>query len=91
MTERLKKPYVDREYKSNVFCDLFSQKECAISLFNALNKTQYSNSNALEIITLSNVIYMQLKNDVSVLFQDEIHLWEHQSTVNYNMPLRGLV
>jgi hypothetical protein len=34
---------------------------------------------------------MHGKNDVSVLFQNELELWEHQSTLNYNMPLRGLI
>ena len=91
MTELPRKSFVDREYKNNVFCDLFSQKEHAISLFNALNKSQYKNINDLEIITLSDAIYMQLKNDVSIMFQNEIHLWEHQSTINFNMPLRGLI
>ncbi len=28
---------------------------------------------------------------MSVLFQNELELWEHQSTLNYNMPLRGLI
>ena len=31
------------------------------------------------------------KNDVSILFQNLLELWEHQSTLNYNMPLRGLI
>ena len=91
LAEAIKDNYANRKHKNDVFCDLFSQKECAISLFNALNKTQYTNPVDLEIITLSDAIYMQLKNDVSIMFQNEMHLWEHQSTVNENMSLRGLV
>ena len=82
---------VDREYKNNVFCDLFSEKRNALSLYNALNHTHYQNTEELEIVTLSDVIFMQQKNDVSIMFQNELDLWEHQSTLNYNMPLRGLV
>lgn len=82
---------VDREYKNNVFCDLFSEKSNALSLYNALNHTNYKNTEELEIVTLSDVIFMQQKNDVSIMFQNELTLWEHQSTLNYNMPLRGLI
>ena len=83
--------HVDREYKNNVFCDLFSEKSNALSLYNALNHTDYQNAEELEIVTLSDVIFMQQKNDVSIMFQNELTLWEHQSTLNYNMPLRGLI
>ena len=87
----MKDKLVDREYKNNVFCDLFSEKSNALSLYNALNHTDYQNTDELEIVTLSDVIFMQQKNDVSIMFQNELALWEHQSTLNYNMPLRGLV
>ena len=82
---------VKRGYKDSVFYDLFSDKENALSLYNALNHTSYTNVEDLEIVTLSEVIYMHQKNDVSILFQNEITLWEHQSTLNFNMPLRGLI
>lgn len=82
---------VDREYKNNVFCDLFSKKSNALSLYNALNHTHYQNIKELEIVTLSDVIFMQQKNDVSIMFQNELTLWEHQCTLNFNMPLRGLI
>lgn len=87
----MKRNYVDREYKNNVFCDLFSEKKNALSLYNALNHTAYTDIDDLEIVTLSDVIFMQQKNDVSIMFQNELALWEHQSTLNYNMPLRGLI
>lgn len=83
--------HVDREYKNNLFCDLFSEKNNALSLYNALNHTNYQNTDELEVVTLSDVIFMQQKNDVSIMFQNDLALWEHQSTLNYNMPLRGLV
>ncbi len=43
------------------------------------------------MVTLSDAIYIHRKNDVSILFQDRLELWEHQSTENGNMPLRGLL
>ena len=59
---------VDREYKNNAFCDLFSEKSNTLSLYNALNHTHYQNIKELEIVTLSDVIFMQQKNDVSIMF-----------------------
>ncbi len=83
--------HIRRDHKDNLFHDLFSDKRNALSLYNALNGTAYKDAEELELVTLSDVIYMHGKNDVSVLFQNELELWEHQSTLNYNMPLRGLI
>ena len=55
-----------------------------------MNGTHYTNSEDLEINTLQNAIYMNIKNDVSFLFNFQVNLYEHQSTVNPNMPLRDL-
>ena len=82
---------IRRSHKDTVFNDLFSDKRNALSLFNALNDTDYQDADSLEVVTLSDAIYIHGKNDVSVLFQNQLTLWEHQSTLNYNMPLRGLI
>ena len=83
--------FVQRNYKDTIFHDLFSDKKNALSLYNALNHTDYQDTEGLEVVTLSDAIYIHLKNDVSILFQDQLELWEHQSTRNGNMPLRGLL
>ena len=44
----------------------------------------------LEVSTLENAVYMNYKNDVSFVFDFELMLYEHQSTMNPNMPLRDL-
>ena len=87
----LQKKGLQRTYKDRVFCDLFSKKEHALSLYNALNGTAYSDIENLKIVTLSDSIYMTMKNDVAVCFHDCLDLWEQQSTLNPNMPLRGLM
>lgn len=84
----MKEVKVDRKHKDKVFCRLFSEKDNALSLFNAVNRTDFTNADDLKIITLEDSIYMAMKNDVAVLFHDCINLYEHQSTVNPNMPLR---
>ncbi|MCH5263105.1 MAG: hypothetical protein J1F42_09340 [Lachnospiraceae bacterium] len=82
---------VQRNYKDSFFRMLFKDKENLLSLYNALNKTCYTDVNGLEITTLENAVYMNYKNDVSFVFDFELMLYEHQSTINPNMPLRDLL
>ena len=81
---------VQRNYKDTFFRMLFKEKENLLSLYNALNGTDYTDVDELEIATLENAVYMNYKNDVSFVFEHELLLYEHQSTVNPNMPLRDL-
>lgn len=60
------------------------------SLYNAVNGTDYKDPSALEINTLGNVLYLSMKNDISFLISGTLNLYEHQSTCNPNMPMRGL-
>ena len=83
--------YVVTRYKDTVFCMLFHNKRRLLELYNALNNTCYTDPDALEIVTLENAIYMSIKNDVSCLLDMRMQLYEHQSTVNPNMPMRDLM
>ena len=38
-----------------------------------------------------NVLYLSMKNDISFLVSGTLNLYEHQSTYNPNMPMRGLL
>ena len=77
-------------YKDSMFRMLYLDKVELLSLYNAVNGTDYTDVDSLEINTLQNAIYMKMKNDVSFLFNFQVNLYEHQSTVNPNMPLRDL-
>ena len=77
-------------YKDTIFNMLFKDKENLLSLYNALNRTDYTDVDGLEITTLENAVYMNYKNDVSFVFDYELTIYEHQSTMNPNMPLRDL-
>lgn len=79
-----------RNYKDTVFRLLFNDREKLLSLFNAVNGTTYSRPEELEIITLQNAVYMSMKNDLSFLVDFQMYLYEHQSTLNPNLPLRDL-
>ena len=80
----------NRKYKDTVFRMLFSDKANLLSLYNAINGSNYKDPDQLEIVTLENAVYMGMKNDLSFLIDTSILLYEHQSTYNPNMPLRDL-
>ncbi len=82
--------HAKREHKSRVFEMLFSQKQEALSLYNAVNKTNYTDPEALNMVTIEDALYMSMKNDVAFIVASDLNLYEHQSTYNPNMPLRGL-
>ena len=77
-------------YKDRLFKFVFSDKEKLLSLYNALNHSDYKDADALEINTLEDFIYLGMKNDISFILDSDMCLYEHQSTFNPNMPLRGL-
>ena len=83
-------PNSNREYKDTLFRLVFSRKKDLLALYNAINDTNYQNPDDLEINTLENAIYLSMKNDVSFLLGCTMNLYEHQSTYNPNMPLRGI-
>lgn len=58
-------PVANRKFKDTVFRMLFSDKEALLSLYNAVNNSHYTDSGALEIVTLENAIYMGMKNDLA--------------------------
>ena len=80
-----------RNYKDTVFRMLFNDKTELLALYNAVNHTDYKDSEVLQIATLESAIYMCMKNDVSFVMDTTLNLYEQQSTVNPNMPLRHLL
>ncbi len=83
-------PKVNRKFKDSLFRMVFQEKKELLSLYNAINESQYTNPDDLEINTLDDVIYMGMKNDLSFLFSYSLNLYEAQSSFNPNMPLRGV-
>ena len=80
-----------RNQYDSVFRHMFHRKEALLELYNAVSGSQHTDESALEINTLSNAIYIAMRNDVSFIMDFQIHLYEHQSTINPNMPLRDLL
>lgn len=85
---------INEKHKDRLFRKIFGYekyKENLLSLYNALNDTNYTNVDDLEITTIDDVIYMGMKNDVSCIIDSRMSLYEQQSTYNPNMPLRGMM
>ena len=80
----------NKNYKDTVFRRLFSDKANLLELYNAINKTNYTDPDALTIKTLKGMVFLNMKNDVSFLIDYEINLYEHNSTLCPNIPLRDL-
>ncbi len=79
-----------KKYKDTIFRMLFENKENLLSLYNAMNHKNYTDADALQVVTLENSIYMGMKNDLAFILDMNLYLYEHQSTYNPNMPLRDL-
>jgi hypothetical protein len=82
---------INKKYKDSVFRLLFNSKEKSLELFNVIFDTDYTDPDAIEIITFDDVLYMGIKNDLSFILYDILALIEHQSTLNENMPVRMLM
>ena len=82
---------VRRDHKDTLFRMIFSTRENLLSLYNAVNHSHYTDAKELEIVTLENAVYMNMKNDQAFLLDMQLNLYEHQSTWNPNMPLRFLI
>ena len=83
---------VKRTYKDSVFVTIFHDKAKLIELYNALFDTNYDENTPIDIVTIKDVLFRTLKNDVAfVLGGRFVVLVEHQSSINENMPLRDLM
>ena len=63
-------------------------KDWTLGLYNAVNGSSYDKPDDIEFNTIDDAVYLGMRNDVSFIILNEINLWEHQSTVNPNMPMR---
>ena len=86
-------PSANIEYKDRLFSFLFGNeenREWTLSLYNAVNESNYTDASQIQITTIREVLYLGMHNDVSFMISDEMNMYEQQSTYNPNMPLRML-
>lgn len=81
---------VKHTYKDSIFRYLFNDKEKISELYGAISGDEIERE-SVEIVTLKNVIFNGLKNDLAFTVDSKlIVMIEHQSTDNPNMPVRML-
>lgn len=81
------------EYKDRLFNFIFGReenREWTLSLYNAINGSDYTDASLIEFNTLGDVLYMGMKNDTSFILSNRMSVYEHQSSYNPNMPVRML-
>lgn len=83
---------VSRKVKDGMFRSLFKEdRDGLLRLYNALNGTDYTDASEMEIVTIENAVYIVMKNDLAFIIADVLSMYEHQSTVSGNMPVRFLI
>jgi len=82
---------LNRNRKDRLFRLAFQDRKDLLELYNAINRTSYDDPGQLEITTLTDAVFLGVKNDLSFIIATSMNLYEHQSTMCGNMPLRGLI
>ena len=81
----------NREYKSDVFSMLMEDPKNALELYNAMNGSSYTDPDLVEINTLDKGISLTVRNDASFVLDLHLSIYEHQSSICPNMPIRSLI
>jgi hypothetical protein len=82
----------NREYRDSVFSWLFSEPNTLRELYCTLEGVTISSDVPITINTLEGVLFKARMNDISFAIADRlVVLFEHQSSINGNMPLRMLM
>ncbi|MCR4846272.1 MAG: hypothetical protein K5865_06005 [Eubacterium sp.] len=84
----------NRQFKDRLFCFIFGREEnkkWTLSLYNAINDSDFTNPDDIQIETIEGVLYMSMRDDIAFMIQDTLNLYEQQSSYNPNMPLRELM
>lgn len=81
----------NREYKSDVFGMLCEEPEYALEVYNALNQSDYRDPHLVEVCNLERGISLSVRNDAAFILDMNLSVYEHESTICPNMPLRELI
>ena len=87
-------PEVNKQHKDRLFKFVFGNpdhKDWTLSLYNALNGSDYTNPEDIEFNTIEDAVYLGMQNDASFIVSFILWIWEHQASFNPNMPVRFLI
>lgn len=78
----------DFKNRDSLFGFIFGKnKEWALSIYNALNGSEYTDTSSITLRSVSDAVYIGMKNDVSFLVSTAINLYDNKS-YNPNIPMR---
>ena len=86
-------PTGNHQFSDRLFNFIFGSeehKDWTLSLYNAVNHTNYTDPSVIEFTTIRETLYLGMHNDVSFLISSLLNLYEQQSSYNPNMPVRLL-
>lgn len=78
------------EYRSDVFSMIMQEPKYALQVYNTLNGTSYDDPTLVTVRLNERGFSLSLRNDSTFYVNSDLNLYEHQSTVNPNIPLRQL-
>jgi hypothetical protein len=81
----------NREYKSDVFSMLMEDKNNALQVYNAVNGSEYTDPELIEMYTLEKGVSLSIRDDAAFVLDMNLSIYEHQSTICPNMPVRELI
>lgn len=91
-TARLRTDSFSNKMTLSSFGFLFEKdRDALLQLYNALNGTDYQDPSMLQVVTIESAVYVVMKNDLAFILAGVLNLYEHQSTVNPNLPVRFLI
>ena len=60
------------DYKDRLFRMIFNDKEKLLELYNAMNRSDYTDASELQVVTLENAIYMRVTGAFFEILQTQV-------------------
>ncbi|OKZ94814.1 MAG: hypothetical protein BHW18_01235 [Eubacterium sp. 36_13] len=70
----INEPFLNRNHKDALFRFIFKNPKDLLSLYNALNGTDYTDVSDLTVTTLEDIVYMSYKNDISFILGSQVFI-----------------
>lgn len=70
---------INAKYEDRLFSFIFGneqRKDWTLSLYNAVNHSSYTNPEDITLMTMEDVLYMGMKNDLSFLITNIASMYE---------------
>jgi hypothetical protein len=66
-------------------------KENALKLYNAMNGSNYKDPELVEVCNLERGVSLSIRNDAAFVLDMNLSIYEHESSICPNMPVRSLI